>query len=124
MPLEGEELSAHISRKYGSTTEESKQNAARISSIGAELGFAFNFFDGMRIVNIRGARVLLEFGREPGRQTESKLRLFDAYCNGHMDVSDRETPIVEVEYLGLSAADARLALDSVVAQHTVEATDQ
>ena len=58
MPPEGQNLREHIMAKYGSTAEQSQQARDKLTSIGAELGFAFNFDDDSRIgEHIRGASV-------------------------------------------------------------------
>ena len=77
IPTEGESLPEHISRKYGSTAEEAKRNADQITKLGAEMGFKFDFFDGMRIVNTRDTHILLGYAKGHGKQTELKMRLFD-----------------------------------------------
>src|SRR5262245_21994718 len=48
---EGEDLTEHIARKYGSTPEAARANRARITALGAELGFTFAYSDHSRIRN-------------------------------------------------------------------------
>ena len=43
MGPEGQNLRAHIAEKYGSTPEQSQQARERLTALGAELGFTFNF---------------------------------------------------------------------------------
>lgn len=123
MPVEGEGLPEHLSRKYGSTPEEGKRTVDSITALGAELNFKFDFFEGMRIVNTRDAHLLLDLAKERGKQTELKLRLFDAYFNGHKDVSDRQILLEEVEQLGLNREEAQLYLDNDNARQTVESAE-
>ena len=123
MPVEGEGLPEHLSRKYGSTPEEGKRTADSMTALGAELGFEFDFFEGMRIVNTRDAHLLLDFAKEHGKQTELKLRFFDAYFNGHKDVSDRQVLLDEVVQLGLDREEAQLHLDNDNARQAVEAAE-
>lgn len=123
MPVEGEGLPEHLSRKYGSSPEEGKRTADSITALGAELDFEFDFFEGMRIVNTRDAHLLLDFAKESGKQTELKLRLFDAYFNGQKDVSDRQVLLDEVVQLGLDREEAQLYLDNDNARQAVEAAE-
>ena len=123
MPAEGEGLPEHLSRQYGSTPEEGKRTADSITALGAELNFGFDFFEGMRIVNTRDAHLLLEFAKERGKQTELKLRLFDAYFHGHKDVSNRQILLEEIEPLRLSREEALLYLDDENARKAVESVE-
>lgn len=120
MPAEGEELQEHIIRKYGSTPEHFKETEASITALGAELGFQFDFFEGMRIVNTRDAHILLDYAKEHGKQTELKLRLFSAYFNERKDISDREVLAQESRQVGLDADEALAWLDSEAAHQGVK----
>jgi predicted DsbA family dithiol-disulfide isomerase len=101
MPPEGQDLREHVAEKYGSSREESDRSRINIQARGAEVGFQFNFFDEMKIVNTRDAHILLEFAHEFGQQTELKLRLFSAAFTDQKDVSSRDTLLNEVAQLGL-----------------------
>ena len=122
MPAEGENLTEHIGRKYGSTPEEAKRNADQITKLGAEMGFRFDFFDGMRIVNTRDAHILLGYvkdyvknnvknnAKEHGKQTEFVMRLFNAYFNQQKDISDRQVLLQELKHIGLNTDEAAIAI--------------
>jgi len=105
MPAAGQHLGEHLAQKYGSTPEQSKQNRDRITQMGAELGFEFNFRDDQRIVNTFNAHQLLHWlGEEqPERQTELKMALFNAYFRDGRDISDKSVLIAIVAELGLDA---------------------
>ncbi len=75
MPAEGENLPEHISRKYGSTAEEAERNADQITALGAEMGFKFDFFDGMRIVNTRDTHVLLSYAKDHGKKSMGSVSI-------------------------------------------------
>ncbi|MEP0073163.1 MAG: DsbA family oxidoreductase [Marinomonas sp.] len=118
MPSEGEVLSAHSARKYGSTPESSAQFRVEMTARGKEVGFDFDYFQDMKIVNTRDAHVLLEYAKEQNLQTEMKLRLFSAFFTEHKDVSDREILIKEAEAVGLDVNEAKARLeDTSSAQH-------
>jgi predicted DsbA family dithiol-disulfide isomerase len=70
MPIEGENLRDHITRKYGSTAEQSKQARENLSELGNKVGFTFNYFEQMKMVNTHSAHILLEYAHLNGKQTE------------------------------------------------------
>jgi len=118
MPAEGEVLSAHSARKYGSTPESSAKFRVEMTARGKEVGFDFDYFQDMKIVNTRDAHVLLEYANECDLQTELKLRLFSAFFTEHKDVSDRAVLIKEAETVGLNVDEATARLeDSTFAKH-------
>ncbi|MFT6140792.1 MAG: putative DsbA family dithiol-disulfide isomerase, partial [Psychromonas sp.] len=48
MPPQGENLRAHVLRKYGAKREESDKARIDISALGAKYGFEFNYFEEMK----------------------------------------------------------------------------
>ena len=114
MPPEGQNLRDHIIEKYGSSAEDSLQARMDISDRGLQVGFEFNFFDEMKIVNTRDAHILLDYAFQFGKQTEFKMRLFSATFTEQKDVSLRDVLLNEVVALGLdlTEAKARLEMDS------------
>ncbi|ASP48125.1 DsbA family oxidoreductase [Cognaticolwellia beringensis] len=121
MPLEGEELSAHSARKYGSTPESSAQFRAEMTAQGKTVNFDFNYFEGMKIINTRDAHILLEYAKTQGKQTALQMRLFSAFFTEKKDVSNREILALEVEAVGLNVKEAMAKLqDNQVIQHVIE----
>lgn len=123
MPAEGENLTEHLGRKYGSSAPEAERNADQITRLGAEHGFKFDFFGGMRIVNTRDAHILLDYAKKHGRQTEFKKRLFDAYFNERKDISDREILVQEIQGIGLDSDEALLQLENEEAIESVKTAE-
>jgi predicted DsbA family dithiol-disulfide isomerase len=111
MPADGEEISAHLSRKYGTTPDDNIHSLTNWTELGAELGFKFDYFDGMKIVNTQDVHILLEYAKEFGKQTELKTRLFEAYFSERKDVSDRQVLTQEIQSVGLNADEAMTRLD-------------
>jgi predicted DsbA family dithiol-disulfide isomerase len=111
MPKQGENLSEHIMRKYGSSREDSAKARDDLMELGAEYEFTFDYFDGMKIVNTRDAHVLLDFAREQGLQHQLKQRLFTAFFTERKDVSDREILLTEAQAVGLDPKAAVIALE-------------
>jgi predicted DsbA family dithiol-disulfide isomerase len=112
MPAEGQNLREHIMEKYGSTAEQSAHARERLTSIGAELGFDFNFTDDSRMVNTFQAHQLLDWAEGHGRQHPLKLALFEAYFTDQKDVSDIDVLADAAGAAGLDSQAARLALAS------------
>lgn len=112
MPAEGQNLREHITEKYGSTLEDSVQARNSLSDRGLQVGFVFNFFEEMKIVNTRDAHILLEYAFQLGKQTAFKLRLFSATFTEQKDVSKRDTLLQEASKVGLDVIEATARLDS------------
>ncbi len=106
IPAEGENLPAHITRKYGTTPDESIRTLANMAELGAELGFEFDFFDGMKMVNTRDVHILLDYAKEFGKQTELGIRVFEAFFSERKDVSDRQILTQELQSVGLNVDEA------------------
>ena len=103
MPSEGEELRDHIARKYGSAREDSDRARANLTQLGADYGFTFDYFDGMKIVNTLDAHKLLDYAHQIGKQTALKMRLFSAFFTERKDVSKQEVLIKEAESVDIPA---------------------
>jgi predicted DsbA family dithiol-disulfide isomerase len=91
-----------------------------MAEVGAELGFTFDYFDDMKIVNTRDAHVLLDFAKEQGKQTELKMRLVSAYFSERKDVSDRDLLLQELKNVGLNTEGALARLDNDDARYEVK----
>ncbi|WP_282112937.1 DsbA family oxidoreductase [Maribacter stanieri] len=119
MPPEGQNVTEHITEKYGSTIEQQQASQQNMTEIGEELGFKFDYFDDMRMSNTFDAHVLLEYAKDFGKQTELKLRLMTSFFGERKDVSDREVlkqALLEVE---LNAEEALSKLDNEEARYEV-----
>jgi predicted DsbA family dithiol-disulfide isomerase len=123
MPAEGENLRAHIARKYGSSAEEYQRTQANLEQLGTELDFRFDFFDDMKIVNTEDAHILLDYAQGFGKQTELQMRLFDAYFNERKDISDWQVLQGELQQLGLDADAGLLRLESSEARERVKTAE-
>jgi predicted DsbA family dithiol-disulfide isomerase len=112
MPAEGQNVTTHITEKYGSTIEE----------IGAALGFKFDYFDEMRMVNTFDAHILLEYAKAFDKQTELKMCLTTAFFSERKDVSKRAVLKQALLDVGLNAEEgiARLDKEEARAEVTTE----
>lgn len=119
MPAEGQNVDEHITEKYGSTAAQQKESKQRLVDAGNELGFTFDYFDDMRIVNTFDAHVLLEYAKKFDKQTELKMRLTTAYFSERKDVSQREVLKQALLDVGLNADEGMALLDNEEARYEV-----
>ncbi|VXB84685.1 DsbA family oxidoreductase [Maribacter litoralis] len=119
MPPEGQDLTEHIAEKYGSTLEQQQASQQNMTEIGEELGFKFDYFEGMRMANTFDAHVLLEYAKDFGKQTQLKLRLMNSFFNERQDVSDRAVLKQALLDVGLNADEALAKLDNEEARYEV-----
>ncbi len=91
MPAEGQNLRDHLAEKYGTTAEQSQKARQRLTAIGEELGFSFNYTDDMKMVNTFKTHQLLHWAADQGCQTDLKEALFKAFFTDGQDVGDVET---------------------------------
>ena len=116
MPAEGQHLGEHIAEKYGSTPEQSRENRERITELGKNLDFVFNFQEGQRILNTFKAHQLLHWvGEEfPERQTDLKMALLEGYFRDGRNVSDSNELCAIVAEIGLDGeAAAQILADEI-----------
>ncbi|WP_339885281.1 DsbA family oxidoreductase [Polaribacter vadi] len=119
MPAEGQNVNEHITEKYGSTTAQQNESKKMMTEAGAELGFKFDYFDEMRMVNTFDAHVLLEYAKDFGKQTELKMTLTKAFFSDRKDVSTKEVLKEALLSVGLDADEALAKLDDEAARSAV-----
>lgn len=110
MPAEGQDLKEHIAEKYGSDPADSNAARQRLSDLGDSLGFSFNYYDGMRMVNTFQAHQLLHWARQQGKEHGLKLALFAAYFSNRQDVNDAEVLADATAEVGLDRDEALAVL--------------
>ncbi|AQQ66317.1 disulfide bond formation protein DsbA [Microbulbifer agarilyticus] len=114
MPSEGQNLREHIAEKYGTSPEESIAARERLTKLGADVGFPFDYFDEMRMVNTFHAHQLLHWAVSEGKQHALSLQLFADFFSHRRDVSAFDILIAAAESVGLNSFAAR----DVLAQQT------
>ena len=112
MSEEGQNVTEHISEKYGSTLEQQKESQQTMTDIGEELGFKFDYFEDMRMVNTFDAHILLEYAKDFDKQTELKMTLTKAFFSDRKDVSKRNVLKEALLEVGLNAEEALAKLDN------------
>jgi len=112
MPKEGQEITEHITEKYGISVEQSEQNRAMIKQRGSDVDYEFGNRGGGRIYNTFDAHRLLHWAKEHYKQTELKLALFDLYFKQSGDPSDHQQLLKVVKSIGLDYQRAEKILAS------------
>ena len=110
MPPQGQDISEHLALKYGTTPAQSQAARARLTALGESLGFTFDYFDGMRMVNTFRAHQLLHWAAGQGLQTALKLALFAAFFSRRKDVNDPAVLAEVASRAGLDGAEASAVL--------------
>lgn len=98
--------------KYGMSDEQYESNHQRITDMGAQAGFEFNFRDEMRTSNTFDCHRLLLWAKDSGHQTDLKMAFFQAYFTDTKDVNDRSVILDAVAQAGLDVDAARAVLES------------
>ena len=114
MAPEGENITEHIGRKYGSTPEQSAANRAMIRQRAADVGFDMRMDETSRIWNTFDAHRLLHWAGEtaPDRQEALKRALFTAHFTRNRDLTDPEVLAEAAAQAGLDRAEAARVLAS------------
>jgi len=106
MPEEGQDLQQHLAAKYGSTPEDSRKARARLTAMGTELGFTFDYADDMNMPNTFRAHQLLHWADTQGREHDLKMALFAAFFTNRENVNDPEVLADTAAGIGLDREEA------------------
>lgn len=112
MPKEGQDITEHLTEKYGISVAQSEKNKEAIKQRGLELGYEFGNRGGGRIYNTFDAHRLLHWAKEFGKQTELKLALFDLYFKQSGNPSDHQSLLDVSQRVGLDKKRAQQILSS------------
>lgn len=109
MGPEGQDMTEHLTQKYGSTPEQQAQIRETIRARGAEVGFSFKPEGRGRIWNTFDAHRLLHWAGEqgPDKQYALKKELLTAYHGRAENVSDAEVLVRACRIAGLDEVRAR-----------------
>ncbi len=113
MPIEGEDVVEHLSKKYRMTAEQVAQNQAHIRQRGAEAGFIFSMQGRSRIYNTFDAHRLLHWAEvEFGYEAQHKLKwaLLETYFTLGQNPSNHADLLLAVTRAGFDAERAAVIL--------------
>ena len=119
MTPEGQEITEHITQKYGITPAQADANRENIRARGAELGFKFSMADEpgggrSRIYNTFDAHRLLHWAETEGLalQKAFKQALFKTYFTDGQSPASHDVLVRAAAEAGLDAVKAREVLES------------
>ena len=131
MSPEGQEITEHITEKYGITVDQADANRENIRVRGAQLGFKFSKADEpgsgrSRIYNTFDAHRLLHWAEleSPALQKALKEALFKAYFTDGQSPGSHEVLIRVAGEVGLDAVKAREVLTSNAYANEVREREQ
>ena len=110
MAAEGEDSTAHLVRKYGSSAQQIDANREMIRERGAAVGFTFNMDRRSRVYNTFDAHRLLHWAALEGNELALKQALLRAYFTDGENVGDHGTLVRLAAGVGLDATRARQIL--------------
>lgn len=116
MPPEGQDITEHLTQKYGSTPEQLAQNREYLRSRGEALGFTFRMDLRGRVYNTFDAHRLLHWAEleGPDRALQLKHALFTAYFTDGASPASHQVLVRAAVAAGLDGARAQdvLATDA------------
>jgi predicted DsbA family dithiol-disulfide isomerase len=114
MGPEGQDVTEHLTGKYGSTPEQQAQSRAGIAQRGAAVGFTFNKEGRGRVWNTFDAHRLLTWAGEQGaaQQRALKMALLKAYHGEGRSPADHAVLAEAAASVGLDRAEAEAVLAS------------
>ena len=115
MPPEGQDITEHLSQKYGSTPQQLEQASEAIRQRGADLGFEFSMGKRDRIYNTFDAHRLLHWAAlegPAGSQHALKMALFSAYFTEGLSPASHAVLLQKVAETGLDTERAQMVLAS------------
>lgn len=113
MPAGGQDITEHLTQKYGSTAQQQSAIRETIRQRGAELGFTFRVQGRDRIYNTFDAHRLLHWAELtglPGQQLALKKALLQAYFSHGQSPEDRAVLVQAAASVGLDSNGALAAL--------------
>jgi predicted DsbA family dithiol-disulfide isomerase len=119
MPPEGQNITEHLTGKYGSTAEQQAKTYEMIRARGAEVGFDFRMEGRGRTWNTFDCHRLLHWAGELGNDAAGnsiqhlmKKEMLKSYFTDGQNPASKEALMRVVNHLGLDAARASAILDS------------
>jgi predicted DsbA family dithiol-disulfide isomerase len=121
MPAGGQDITEHLTQKYGSTPDQQAQIRATIAQRGADLGFVFSPDGRGRVYNTFDAHRLLHWaGLESGAQQLALKKALLVACHGQRQAMEsHEVLLAAVAQAGLDVTRAQALLTSDAFAHEV-----
>ena len=110
MPPEGQNITEHLAEKYGSTKAQSDANRERLTRMGEELGFTFDYAEDMRMHNTFNVHQLMHWADLQGRKHDLKMAFFAAHVTDGRNLSDNSVLADVADEIGLDKGEALVVL--------------
>lgn len=124
LSVQGENLREFLAKKYGGTSAEGEQSRNRLTEIGRQLGFHFNFTPEMQRYNTFKSHQLLSWSKQHQLQTPLKLALFQAYFTEHLNITENTVLASIAESVGLNKQEALTVLENETFAESVRNEEQ
>ena len=113
MPPGGQDVTEHLTQKYGSTPAQQDASREAIRQRGASVGFTFRPEGRGRIYNTFNAHRLLHWAelQDPAKQHVLKKALLGAYFTEGKSPEDKDVLVAAAAQAGLDSGEARRILD-------------
>ena len=113
MPAGGQDITEHLTQKYGSTPQQQADSREAIRLRGESLGFTFRREGRGRVYNTFNAHRLLHWAelQDVAKQHLLKKALLGAYFTDGKSPADMDVLVAAAVEAGLDAGDARRILD-------------
>ena len=113
MPAGGQDITEHLTQKYGSTSEQQAQSREAIRQRGESLGFTFRKEGRGRVYNTFNAHRLLHWAelQDAAKQHALKKALLHAYFTDGKSPADKDVLVAAATAAGLDGGEARRILD-------------
>ena len=113
MPAGGQDITEHLTQKYGSTPEQQAGSREAIRQRGESLGFTFRREGRGRVYNTFNAHRLLHWAdlQDAAKQHALKKALLRAYFTDGKSPEDKDVLVAAAAEAGLDAGEARRILD-------------
>jgi len=107
----GENLRAHLAKKYGTTLEGSIKARKMLTNLGQDVDFQFNYFDEMKMLNTHQCHQLLLWAEGSGKQTQLAMALFELFFTNKSEFT-QEKLLDVITVLGLNTKEAEHILQT------------
>lgn len=108
----GENHIEYMATRYGVPAEETWQMRRKVTEVGADLGFTFNFTEETRVLNTFKAHQLINWASDQDLGQEVTLEIFKAYFTNGENLDDHDVLVAAATKAGLDPDAARAVLQS------------
>ncbi|HAT86875.1 DsbA family oxidoreductase [Cohaesibacter gelatinilyticus] len=120
LDAKGTNLMDNIIYKYGMTPDQVREMRTKLTGLGAEVGFSFNYTDDMQVQNSLRAHQLVHWAKQFGsyKSHAVKLALLEAFFTHRKNIADIEILAALATEQGLDgqAASEMLKQDALLAE--------